>query len=47
MGCEVGIWGTDQVEAEEQGAESRDGEDVDKVAGQAAEPRTGIHCRLC
>lgn len=39
--------GADQMEAEEQGAEGRDGEDIDKVAGQAAEPRTRSHSRLC
>ena len=43
------VWGgvddeaTYQVEAEEQRAESRDEQDVDEVAGQVAEPRSGIH----
>jgi hypothetical protein len=35
--------GSHQVKAEEERAESRDGQDVDEVAGQAAEPRARVH----
>jgi hypothetical protein len=31
------------MEAEEKRAESRNGQDVDEVARQAAEPRTRVH----
>ena len=31
------------MEAKEQRTKGRDGEDVDKVARQAAEPRAGVH----
>ena len=31
------------MEAEEQRTEGRDGENVDKVGRQAAEPRAGVH----
>jgi hypothetical protein len=37
------MWGSYQVKAEEERAECRNGQDVDEVAGQAAEPRARVH----